>query len=70
MLPPNEYILIETQRMRRSELMNDAAQTRLARQLRPPAPAWLDRGLALFGRVLVRCGRRLELRAPIGWNGV
>ena len=70
MLPPNEYILTETQRMRRQELMPDAAQTRLAHQLRPLTSTWLDRGLARFGRVLVRCGRRLELRVPIGLNGV
>lgn len=69
MLPPNDYILVETQRMHRQELMNYATQARLLRQLRPMTPTWLDRGLALLGRVLVRCGRRLEMRAPIGWNG-
>lgn len=66
MLSPNEYVLIETQRIHRQELMHDAAQARLVRQLRPAVPTWLDRGLALVGRVLVRCGRRLEMRAPLG----
>ena len=41
-------------------------EARLAQQFRPLAPTWLDRGLAFFGRVLVRCGRRLEMRAPLG----
>lgn len=69
MLMPNDYVLIETQRMHRRELLEHARQMRLLRQQRPVTPNWLDRGLALFGRVLVGCGRRLEMRAPIGWNG-
>lgn len=66
MLPPNEYILTATQRTHRQELMHAAAQARLAQQLRPLSPTWFDRGLAFCGRVLVRCGRRLEMRAPLG----
>jgi hypothetical protein len=50
--------------------MNHAAQMRMLQQMRPVTPTWLDRSLALFGRMLVRCGRRLEMRAPIGLNGV
>lgn len=70
MLPPNEYILTEAQRIHRQELMNHAAQARLAHHFRSLSPTWFDRGMALLGRVLVRCGRRLEMRAPIGLNGV
>lgn len=69
MLPLNEDVLLETQRLHRQEMLEHARQARLLRQLPPKTPNWLDRGLALFGRVLVRCGRRLEMRAPIGWNG-
>lgn len=69
MLPPNEYVLIEAQRMHRQELMNYAAQARLAHHFRTLSPTWFDRGAAFFGRVLVRCGRRLEMRASIGLNG-
>ncbi|HHY57194.1 MAG TPA: hypothetical protein GYA08_17365 [Chloroflexi bacterium] len=69
MLSPNEYVLNETQRLHRQELMSHAAHARLLQQLRPAEPSWLDWGLAWFGRVLVRCGQRLAMRAPIGLNG-
>lgn len=69
MLLPNEYVLTETQRTHRQELLDYATQMRQLRLQRPATPGWLDRGLAQFGRLLVRCGRRLEMRAPIGWNG-
>ena len=70
MLPHNEYVLDETQRMHRNELLQEVAQARLFRLVCAPQPGWIDSGLAFLGRALVRLGRWLELRVPVGLNDV
>ncbi|HQY90214.1 hypothetical protein [Caldilinea sp.] len=35
-----------------------------------PQPGWIDSGLVFLGRALVRLGRRLEMRVPVGLNEV
>lgn len=69
MLPHNEYLLDETQRLHRAELMHAAAYARLVRLAGAPHPGWLDQRLAAVGRALVRLGRRLEMRVAIGLDG-
>lgn len=70
MWPHNEYILVETQRSHRAELLRAAADAALAHKAATHAPSLLDQGLAAVGRLLVRCGRRLEMRVSVGLNGV
>ena len=69
MLTHNEYLLNKTQRQHRDELMHAAAQARLVHLAMPAQASRLDRTLAAGGRVLVRLGRRLEMRVAIGLNG-
>ena len=69
MLPPNEYVLVETQRTHRQELLSAAQRERVASELRPLRPPLGDRCLACVGRVMVRIGRRLEARVAVGFSG-
>lgn len=65
MFPLNDYILVETQRMRREEMVYAATIERALRLARPTHTNWLDLGLAAIGRVMVDFGRRLESRGAM-----
>lgn len=65
MFPHNEYILVETQRMRRDEMMETAATERSLRCMQSAHTTWLDQGLATIGRVMVQFGQRLESRGVV-----
>lgn len=69
MLPPNEFLTIETQRIHRQELMREADKQRLAQFAASSRPSRLDCGLAYVGRHLTRLGRRLEARVPTVYTG-
>jgi|APTNR8051073442_1049403.scaffolds.fasta_scaffold310230_1 hypothetical protein len=62
MFPNNEYVLDETLRMHREEMMQAAAAERTLRMVQPARAPWLDQALATVGRVLVQLGQRLERR--------
>ena len=62
MFPHNDYILTETQRLQRAEMMQAAANERLAHALTPQRANLFDRGLCSAGRLMVRLGRQLERR--------
>ncbi len=62
MFPHNDYILTETQRLQRAEMMQAAANERLAHAVTPQQATLLDRGLCAAGRLMVRLGRQLERR--------
>ena len=64
MFPHNEYVLNEDQRMRRQEMMREAAMERMLRQ-RSTDVSWFDVGLAAVGRLMVQAGRRLERRSAL-----
>lgn len=62
MFPHNDYVLTETQRLQRAEMMQAAANERLAHTVSPRRANLLDRGLCSAGRLMVRLGRQLERR--------
>ena len=62
MFPHNDYILTETQRVQRAEMMQAAANDRLAHAFRPHRVSLVDRGLCCAGRLMVRLGSPLERR--------
>ncbi|MFO7632600.1 MAG: hypothetical protein R6W76_08680 [Caldilinea sp.] len=66
MFPHNDYILVETQRMHREDMLHAATVERTLRLARPTHTNWLDLGLAAIGRVMVDFGRRLESRGAVG----
>jgi len=69
MFPHNEYVLAENQRMRRQEMMHEAATERMLRR-HLAGVSWLDAGLAAVGRVMVQAGRRLERRGALELRSV
>lgn len=62
MFPHNDYVLTETQRLQRAEMMQAAANERLAHAITPRGASLVDRALCCTGRVMVRLGRQLERR--------
>ncbi len=65
MFPHNEYVLVETQRMYRDEMIKAAATERFLRSTQIARTTWLDQGLATVGRAMVYFGRRLEGRTIV-----
>lgn len=69
MFPHNEYILVENQRMRRQEMLQEAAVERMLRHS-PANTSLLDTSLAAIGRMMVQAGRRLEQRSAMEFRSV
>ncbi|MFN3331430.1 MAG: hypothetical protein ACK47M_02810 [Caldilinea sp.] len=69
MFPHNEYVLVENQRMRRQEMLQEAAVERMLRQS-SVSVSLLDVGLAAIGRMMVQAGRRLEQRGAMELHSV
>ncbi len=69
MFPHNEYVLVENQRMRRQEMLQEAAVERMLRQS-PVSVSLLNVGLAAIGRMMVQAGRRLEQRGAMELHSV
>ena len=62
MFPHNDYVLTETQRLQRAEMMQAAANDRLANAFLPRRVSLVDRGLCCAWRLMVCLGRQLERR--------
>ena len=69
MFPHNEYVLVENQRMRRQEMLREAAVERMLRRGAVDV-SLLDAGLAAVGRLMVQIGQRLERRGALELRSV
>ncbi|GIK73696.1 MAG: hypothetical protein BroJett021_26840 [Chloroflexota bacterium] len=70
MFPHNEYVLVENQRMRQQEMLQEATVERILRQRQAASVSPLDAGLAAIGRMMVQAGRRLEQRGDMELHSV